>query len=64
MSTESVTPDSEKVAANGAGIDQAVENAQRALRDSLAAAERRLSEAAKTAERVIKDSIETIRSQT
>jgi len=64
MSTESATPEAEKGAANAAGIDQAVENAQRALRDSLAVAERRLSDAAKTAERVIKDSIETIRSQT
>jgi ElaB/YqjD/DUF883 family membrane-anchored ribosome-binding protein len=62
MSAESATPDADKGGA--AGLDQAVENAQRALKDSLAAAERRLSEAAKAAERVIKDGIEAIKAQT
>jgi ElaB/YqjD/DUF883 family membrane-anchored ribosome-binding protein len=46
------------------GIDQTVESAQRALKDSLAAAERRLTEAARSAERVIRDSIEAIKAQT
>jgi ElaB/YqjD/DUF883 family membrane-anchored ribosome-binding protein len=63
MSAESATPE---VAKSGetARIDAALENAQRALKDSLAVAERRLSEAARTAERVIKDGIETIKTQT
>jgi ElaB/YqjD/DUF883 family membrane-anchored ribosome-binding protein len=62
MSTESTAPVTDK--GNSAGLDQAVDNAQRALKDSLAAAERRLTDAAKTAERVIKDSIEAIKAQT
>ncbi|MDB5481134.1 MAG: hypothetical protein JWO83_2187 [Caulobacteraceae bacterium] len=63
MSADSTTPVADK-AGPATGIDQTVETAQRALKDSLAAAERRLSEAARTAERVIKDSIETIKAQT
>jgi ElaB/YqjD/DUF883 family membrane-anchored ribosome-binding protein len=61
MSADSTTPVADKAAT---GIDQTVDTAQRALKDSLAAAERRLSEAARTAERVIKDSIEAIKAQT
>jgi ElaB/YqjD/DUF883 family membrane-anchored ribosome-binding protein len=63
MSAESASPQADK-SGDAAGIDKTLENAQRALKDSLAAAERRLSEAAKTAERVIKDGIEAIRAQT
>jgi ElaB/YqjD/DUF883 family membrane-anchored ribosome-binding protein len=63
MSAESTAPDAGK-GGPANGIDQTVETAQRALKESLAAAERRLTEAAKTAERVIKDSIEAIKAQT
>jgi ElaB/YqjD/DUF883 family membrane-anchored ribosome-binding protein len=63
MSAQSARPEAAESGA-AAGIDTALENAQRALKDSLAVAERRLSEAAKTAERVIKDGIDAIKAQT
>ncbi len=46
------------------GDNAAADQAQRALREGLAQAERRLTEAAKVAERVIRDGIEAVRAQT
>jgi ElaB/YqjD/DUF883 family membrane-anchored ribosome-binding protein len=63
MSADSTTSDAGKAGA-ATGIDQTIDTAQHALRESLTAAERRLTEAAKTAERVIRDSIEAIKAQT
>ena len=62
MAADSATrvPDEDEVSSTNDAIDQA----QRALRDSLATAERRLAEAAKSAERVIRDSIDAVRAQT
>jgi len=63
MSAESARPEARE-SGDAAGIETGLENAQRALKDSLAVAERRLSEAARTAERVIKDGVEAIKAQT
>ena len=62
MSAESAPSDNESN--DAARIESALENAQRALKESLAVAERRLSEAAKTAERAIRDGLEAIKAQT
>lgn len=48
----------------GASTDFAIDHAQRALKETLATAERRLSEAANSAERAIRHGIETLRVQT
>jgi ElaB/YqjD/DUF883 family membrane-anchored ribosome-binding protein len=61
--SEFTAPGADKASA-ATGIDQTIDQAQRALKDSLAVAERRLLDAAKTAEKVIKDSVEAIRAQT
>ena len=63
MSAGSARPEAGE-SGDAAGLEAALENAQRALKDSLAVAERRLSEAAKTAERVIKDGVDAIKAQT
>lgn len=61
MAAEPLNPEAD--AAQTTATAEAAEAAQRALKEALALAEKRILEAARTAERVIKDSVEAIKAQ-